>query len=62
MEHKLSKGPLLDANGHLAEAGYATSLVKEYKRSDIKPSAFRIKEWDYYLIYNDKFGIAIATS
>ena len=60
MEHKLSAGPLLDANGHLTEAGYATSLVKEYRRSDIKASGFRIKEWDYYLIYNDKFGIALT--
>ena len=46
MEHVLTKGPLLDAQGHLTEAGYATSLVKEYRRSAIKASAFRIKEWD----------------
>ncbi|MBR2009140.1 MAG: DUF2804 domain-containing protein, partial [Peptococcaceae bacterium] len=60
MEHVLKKGPLLDAQGHLTEAGYATSLVKEYRRSAIKASAFRIKEWDYYLIYNDRFGIALT--
>lgn len=60
MEHVLTKGPLLDVQGHLTEAGYATSLVKEYRRSDIKASAFRIKEWDYYLIYNDRFGIALT--
>lgn len=60
MEHVLTKGLLLDVQGHLTEAGYATSLVKEYRRSDIKASAFRIKEWDYYLIYNDRFGIALT--
>lgn len=60
MEHKLTKGPLLDLQGHLSEAGYATSLVKEYRRSAIKASALRIKEWDYYLIYNDRFGLALT--
>ena len=60
MEHMLTKGPLLDSQGHLTEAGYATSLVKEYRRGDIKASGFRIKEWDYYLIYNDRFGIALT--
>lgn len=60
MEHRLSPGKLLDENGHLAEAGYATALVKEYDRKAIKAPALRIKEWDYYLIYNDRFGIALT--
>lgn len=60
MEHRLSPGKLLDANGHLQEAGYATSLVREYRRGDIKAPAMRIKEWDYYLIYNDRFGVALT--
>ena len=46
--------------GHLNEAGYATSLVKTYRRSDIKAPSLRIKEWDYYLIYNDRFAIALT--
>ncbi len=60
MQHKLSAGKLLDENGRLCEAGYATSLVREYRREDIKAPAFRIKEWDYYLIYNDRFAIALT--
>ena len=60
MEHRLSRGRLLDSNGHLQEAGYATSLVREYCRKDIKAPALRIKEWDYYLIYNDRFGVALT--
>lgn len=60
MQQKLSKGKLLDENGHLVEAGYATSLVKEYSRDDIKANKWRIKEWDYYLIYNDKYGVALT--
>ena len=60
MQHLLSPGKLLNEKGHLAEAGYATSLVKEYSRDQIKASPLRIKEWDYYLIYNNDIGIALT--
>ena len=60
MQHKLTNGPLLDEKGNLSEAGYAFSLVKEYKRSDIKARKGRIKEWDYYFINDDEFGVALT--
>ena len=60
MQHPLSAGPLLNAKGELNEAGYATSLVKTYDRSAIKAGKTRIKEWDYYLIYNGRFGAALT--
>ena len=60
MEHRLSHGKLLDSKGHLQEAGYATSLVREYSRKDIKAPAMRIKEWDYYYVGNDRFGVALT--
>ena len=60
MQLKLTPGKLLTEKGHLNQAGYATSLVKEYRRQDIKAPALRIKEWDYYLIYNDRFAIALT--
>lgn len=60
MQHKLTKGKLLDENGYLIEAGYANKLVKEYSRDDIRANRFRIKEWDYYLIYNNNYGVAIT--
>ncbi|HWP21767.1 MAG TPA: DUF2804 domain-containing protein [Candidatus Cryosericum sp.] len=60
MQHSLSAGPLLNAKGELNEAGYATSLVKTYDRSAIKAGKTRIKEWDYYLIYNGRFGAALT--
>ena len=53
MEKMLSKGPLLDEQGNLAEAGYAFDLVKEYDRKAIKGLKTRIKEWDYYFIRDD---------
>ncbi len=56
----LSEGPLLDESGALAEAGRATSLVKRYDRRRIKGGALRIKEWDYYLVYNGRCGVALT--
>ena len=35
-EHVLTEGKLLDKKGNLLEAGYSTSLVKEYDSSKIK--------------------------
>jgi len=61
MQNKLTqKGPLLNEQGSLIEAGYATSLIKDYKKEDIKANKLRIKEWDYYLIYNNHYAVAIT--
>ena len=60
MQHQLTPGPLLDEKGNLAEAGYAFGLVKEYKRKAIKGLAGRIKEWDYYYIGDQHFGVALT--
>ena len=60
MQHKLSPGKLLDENGNLNEAGYAFSLVKEYNRKDILAKWHRIKEWDYYYVGNNDFGVALT--
>ncbi len=61
MQHKITtKGPLLDNNGQLNEAGYATSLIKDYDRNSIKANKLRIKEWDYYLIYNKDYAVALT--
>lgn len=59
-QHRFGPGELLDANGNLSEPGYATSLLKRYDRAAIKAPRFRIKEWDYYLITNDRFGVALT--
>jgi len=60
MQTKLTPGPLLDAKGHLCQAGYATQLVRTYERKAIKANALRIKEWDYYYVGNDHFGVALT--
>ncbi len=59
-QHSFGPGPLLDKNGNLCEPGYAMSLLKTYDRSAIKAGKLRIKEWDYYLITNDRWGVALT--
>ncbi|HRV72330.1 MAG TPA: DUF2804 domain-containing protein [Eubacteriales bacterium] len=59
-QHRLSEGKLLNEKGNLCEAGYAFSLVKAYDRNDVKAGKVRIKEWDYYLIFNKDYAIALT--
>ncbi len=54
------KGKLLDEHGHLIEKGYATSLLREYSRKDVKAKRRRIKEWDYYFFGNKDIGVALT--
>ncbi len=61
MQHEITKAaPLLDAKGHLTEPGYAKSLLPIYDRNAIKAPGWRIKEWDYYYIGNDDYGVALT--
>lgn len=60
MNHLLKEGPLLNEKGNLVEAGYSTQLIKKYNRKDIKANKLKIKEWDYYYVGNDKYGIALT--
>ncbi|NLC31930.1 MAG: DUF2804 domain-containing protein [Clostridiales bacterium] len=58
----LTRGDLLSLDGRLMDRGYATSLLKRYDRSMIKAPKWRIKEWDYYLICNDFFALALTVA
>lgn len=51
---------LLNEQGELSHPGYSTSLIQEYNRNDIKAKKFKIKEWDYYLIYNSNYAVALT--
>ena len=55
-------GALLDAKGNLARPGFSRSLVQSYRRADIKASPLRIKEWDYYLVSNGRFALALTVA
>lgn len=59
-QHRFGPGPLLDGQGNLTEPGYATALLKTYDRKAIKAGRLRIKEWDYYLITNGRWGVALT--
>lgn len=61
MQHEITRRiPLLDETGNLTEAGYAKKLLPVYRRADIKAGKMRIKEWDYYLITNGHYGLALT--
>jgi len=61
MQYEIKEAiPLLDEKGDLTRAGYAKKLFPVYKRSDVKASKLRLKEWDYYYVGNDDFGIALT--
>ena len=53
---------LLDENGNLREPGWSRRMVQQYERRMIKAPAFRIKEWDYYLVLGKDFGAAFTIS
>ena len=61
MQHEILESiPLLDENGNLTEPGWARHLLPIYRRDQIKAGKMRIKEWDYYLITNGRFGLALT--
>lgn len=61
MQHEITqRGPLLDANGNLREPGWARGLLLDYRRTAVKAGKLRIKEWDYYIVTNDSFGVALT--
>lgn len=62
MQQQLKKGPLLNQKGELIEAGYHTSLIKTYDKNLVKNSRMRLKEWDYYYVGNDDYGIALTVA
>lgn len=51
---------LLDEKGNLTQAGYAKRLLPIYDRTKVKGGFARLKEWDYYYVGNDRFGIALT--
>ena len=59
--HEITKaGPLLDAKGSPVEPGWSRKMLQVYDRSAIKAPAFRIKEWDYYIVISKKENAGFA--
>ncbi len=53
---------LLNEQGELREPGWSRHLVQRYDRSMIKAPKWRIKEWDYYYIGCQDYGLALTIS
>lgn len=51
---------VLNPDGSLREPGYSKRPIQIYSRDQIKASKFRIKEWDYYLITSNEYGLALT--
>lgn len=63
MQHQIiNPGSLLDRQGNLQEKGWATDLLLHYRKQDVKVPSFKIKEWDYYAVLNESFGIALTVA
>lgn len=63
MQHEVTRPqPLLNSQGHISEPGFSRFPVWDYRRKDIHAPRFRIKEWDYYLITNERYGVAFTIS
>ena len=54
--------PLLNEQGDLTQTGYAKKLLPIYDRSKVKGGRTRLKEWDYYYVGNDRFGVALTVA
>ena len=61
MQHEITRPiPLLDERGNLTEAGYAKRLLPVYDRAKVRGGVTRLKEWDCYLVVNDRFALALT--
>ncbi|WFR57051.1 DUF2804 domain-containing protein [Anaerocolumna sp. AGMB13025] len=60
MQHKITApSDLLDPNGKLIQTGYATTPLLRYNRENAAYK-LRLKEWDYYLLYNEESAFALT--
>ncbi len=63
MQHEITKvQKLLNQYGNIDEPGFAKKLLWQYSRDDIKAPKIRIKEWDYYYIGTQDYGLCLTIS
>lgn len=63
MQHEITEpSDLLDPFGELNQIGWARRLLLNYNREYIWHGWSRIKEWDYYAILHDEYGIAFTVA
>ncbi len=63
MQHEIvSSQRLLNEKGNIAEPGFAKKQYWQYDRRDIRAPKWRIKEWDYYYIGCQDYGLCLTIS
>ena len=63
MQHEITaEGPLFDGIGNLIEPGWSRQMLLKYNRDAVKKSAWSIKEWDYYIISDGRYGVALTVA
>ncbi len=50
---------ILDADGKVINSGWARDDLFNYNRSKIKPGPYRIKEWDFWEVFNPDYRIVL---
>lgn len=61
MQHRITEpGNLLKEDGSLAQRGYSTRPVLTYNREQIKAPPWKIKEWDFYQVSNDRYCVQLT--
>ncbi|WP_130812564.1 DUF2804 domain-containing protein [Olsenella sp. Marseille-P4559] len=60
--HITGTGRLLDEEGCLREPGWTTRPPFTYDHADIQAPPWRIKDWDYYLINDKHYAVALTFS
>lgn len=60
MQHQLkTRHPLVDQNGHLIEAGWATEYILDYNKEDVKRQE-ELREWEYYLSLTKDYALGVS--
>lgn len=61
MQNKItSVNNLLDHNNNIIEPGYCTEMLPIYNKKTDFITKIKTKEWDYYYIGNQKYGLALT--
>ncbi|MEF9925616.1 MAG: DUF2804 domain-containing protein [Raoultibacter sp.] len=58
--HITCEGPLHNDKGALDQPGWANQLLLTYDKARVKAPKWRLKEWDYYLINDDDYAVALT--
>jgi len=60
MQKELTTGPLHDENGELIEKGWARDERRKYSQDGVDAPWYRLKEWDYYCVMGEEYGVAFV--